>query len=257
MIDVHCHLQDERLSGDVESILETCRAEGIERLIVNGTRPADWPVVAELAERFSDQVRASYGLHPWYVGEVSSGWADALEGYLDGGAIGVGEIGLDKWTRDHDLPKQKEAFVSQLRMAMRRELPVTIHCLRAWGHLLEILQSESVLPQGFLLHSYGGPAEMVDAFVALGGYFSISGYFFHARKQAQLETFLSRVPPNRVLIETDAPDMGLPEGDEAFGDSSANHPANLTVVKARMAALLEVSGESFDDNARRLFRGVN
>ena len=56
MIDVHCHLQDPRLLNDVASILNTCTAERIDRLIVNGTRPDDWPVVAELAERYPDQV---------------------------------------------------------------------------------------------------------------------------------------------------------------------------------------------------------
>ena len=254
MIDVHCHLQDARLLGNVESILATCQEEGIERLIVNGTRPEDWPVVADLAERFPDQVRASYGLHPWYVAEACSGWLTNLERYLDHGAVGVGEIGLDKWIRDHDLPLQKEVFVRQLAVAGHRGLPVTIHCLRAWGHLLEILASVRHPPKGFLLHSYGGPPEMVAAFVALGGYFSISGHFFHPRKRAQLETFLSVVPKDRLLVETDAPDMGLPEGDEKFGGLVINHPANLTVIRARIESLLGVSEEGLDCNARRLFQ---
>ena len=54
MIDVHLHLQDPRILAEVEAIVATCRGEGITRWILNGTHPKDWPVVAELTERFPE-----------------------------------------------------------------------------------------------------------------------------------------------------------------------------------------------------------
>jgi TatD DNase family protein len=256
MIDAHLHLQDSRLLAEADAIMDTCRPAGISRLIVNGTRPEDWPQVAELAERFPE-VRESYGLHPWHVNEAPSEWEGLLEDHLQQGAIGIGEIGLDKWIRGHDIVRQKECFVTQVRMAVTHQLPVTIHCLQAWGHLLECLRSERLPRQGFLLHSYGGPAEMVDTFVELGAYFSVSGYFFHDRKRVALKTFVENVPRERLLLETDAPDMALPEKNVRFRVGDANHPANLTVVYERLADLLETSRESLIEqtrhNARRLF----
>lgn len=257
MIDAHLHLQDERLFPNAEAVLETCRHEGIQRLIVNGTRPDDWVRVAALAERFPE-VRASYGLHPWYVKDVGDDWEALLEGYLQHeDAIGVGEIGLDKWIRGHDSGRQKDCFVRQLRVAVTLGLPVTIHCLKAWGHLRDALCTETLPEQGFLLHSFGGPAEMVDEFVALGGYFSLSGYFFHERKRDALEIFLQRVPRERLLLETDAPDMALPSDEIRFGQQEENHPANLVVIYERMARLLGCSPETLmketRHNARRLF----
>ncbi len=256
MIDAHLHLQDARLLSQADAIVETCRSLKISRLIVNGTRPEDWPIVAELAERFPE-VQPSYGLHPWQVNEASSNWETLLEDYLKQGAVGVGEIGLDKWIQGHDMARQKACFITQLQLAVAHELPVTIHCLQAWGHLLECLQMERLPEQGFLLHSYGGPAEMVDAFVNLGAYFSVSGYFFHERKHAALGTFLEKVPSERLLVETDAPDMALPESDVRFPLGEANHPANLAVVYEKMAGLLGCSLERLIEqgrhNARRLF----
>ena len=94
MIDAHLHLQDPRLLSEADTIVETCREVGISRLIVNGTRPDDWSIVTELAERFPE-VHASFGLHPWYVNEAPTGWEALLEDCLHQGAVGVGEIGLD------------------------------------------------------------------------------------------------------------------------------------------------------------------
>lgn len=257
MIDVHLHLQEEPLFSGVEAIVSNCREAGIEHQIVNGTRPGDWPAVEALAERFPGQVQPSYGLHPWYVREASDGWETELDGFLRRAAIGVGEIGLDKWIRDHDLEKQKQIFVSQLALAVAHGLPVTIHCLRAFGHLLEILQRETLPERGFLLHSYGGPKEMIESFLVLGGYFSISGYFFHERKREHLRSLLALVPRDRLLVETDAPHMNLPEGEERYGEVAANHPANLAVIHERLAAMLEEDGRCLADqltaNARRLF----
>ena len=256
MIDAHLHLQDPRLLMDADAVVEACRKVGIARLIVNGTCPEDWPIVAKLAERFPE-VSASYGLHPWQVNAVAPGWEALLDTCLQQEAIGVGEIGLDKWIRDHDIALQKACFKTQLQLALAHQLPVTIHCLQAWGHLLECLQTEPLPEQGFLLHSYGGPAEMVEAFVDLGAYFSLSGYFFHERKSTALATFVEKVPRDRLLLETDAPDMALPEPDRRFPMGEANHPGNLAVIYEKVADLLGESLQSLAEqtrhNARRLF----
>ncbi|MCH1503762.1 TatD family hydrolase [bacterium] len=256
MIDAHLHLQDPRLLSEADTIVETCREVGISRLIVNGTRPDDWSIVTELAERFPE-VHASFGLHPWYVNEAPTGWEALLEDCLHQGAVGVGEIGLDQWIRGYDIDLQKACFKSQLRMGVARQLPVTIHCLQAWGHLLECLQTEPLPGQGVLLHSYGGPVELIDAFVELGAYFSVSGYFFHERKRTALEALVERVPRERLLLETDAPDMALPDSDIRFSLAEANHPANLVAIYTKVADMLGYSRQNLVEqtrhNARRLF----
>ena len=57
---------------------------------------------------------------------------------------------------------QEEVFVWQLRLAAERSLPASIHCLEAWGRLLEILRTEARPACGFVLHSFGGPREMIS-----------------------------------------------------------------------------------------------
>jgi len=150
-------------------------------------------------------------------------------------------------------------------LAAKRNLPVSIHCLKAWGRLLEILQSELHPKCGLVLHSFGGPKEMVPALVELGAYFSFPGYFVHERKLKQREAF-RKVPPDRLLIETDAPDQLLPDNlsNYSITDSNGkalNHPANLTAVYRFVAKFLgmplEELGQEVEKNFLRVFGSVS
>ena len=78
-------------------------------------------------------------------------------------------------------------------------------------------------------------------FAALGGWFSCSAYFFHERKTIQ-RTVFQNVPLERLLVETDAPDMRGPEElcPHPLADREGkplNHPANLPVLYAATAQL--------------------
>ena len=136
-------------------------------------------------------------------------WELNLNRFLDQAPAGVGEVGLDRWIKDFDLQDQERVFVTQLRIAAERDLPLSIHCLQAWGRLLEVLQAQPRPRCGFLLHSFGGPREMIPALSRLGAYLSLPGYYAHDRKARQREAFKT-VPLDRLLLETDAPDQPLP-----------------------------------------------
>lgn len=241
MIDCHLHLQDGRLSSHLEDVLATTRAEGITRLVVNGTHPGDWESVARLASQVPE-VAPCYGLHPWKVGTEPDHWLGELEGRLKADPrAGVGEIGLDRWIKNFDFDRQREVFSAQLGLAGDLGRPVTIHCLQAWGTLAEVLET-APRPGRFLLHSYGGPVEMIDRFVSMGAYFSISGYFFRPGKESKLAAF-DRIPRDRLLVETDAPDMAPPPELVRFSlpgheNPQPNHPGNLGSIHEAFALRL-------------------
>jgi TatD DNase family protein len=245
--DAHNHLQDDRFAGRHDELLKDCQRAGVVRMVVNGACESDWPQVSALAVR-SPLVLPSYGYHPWYVAERSADWLKTLERQLDAAPAAVGEIGLDRWKPGLDYAHQEEVFLAQMRLAATRNLPVSIHCLKTWGRLLELLRDHPRPNCGLVLHSFGGPVEMVPALARLGAYFSFPGYFLHARKLRQRETF-KQVPPDRLLIETDAPDQLLPPERNLHPLAAAdgrelNHPANLPAVYAGLAEFLDEKLES-------------
>jgi TatD DNase family protein len=130
--------------------------------------------------------------------------------------------------------------------------------------LLELLQKKPRPARGWVLHSFGGPAEMIPAFTKLGAYFSFPGWFLHERKLRQREAF-KKVPPDRLLIETDAPDQLLPVEKNLHPLAGAdgqplNHPANLVAVYAGLAEFLGEKAESLaarvEENFLRVFGGI-
>ena len=261
--DAHNHLQDDRFAGRQAELVSAARSAGVARMVVNGSCEEDWPLVAALAREFPGFVVPSFGYHPWYVGERTARWRDTLVEWLDRtpGAV-VGEIGLDRWKPGLTYEGQEEVFLAQLRVAAERNLAASLHCLQAWGRLYDLLRDHPRPARGFLLHSYGGPAEMVAPLAKLGARFSFPGYFMHERKARQRETFKA-VPFDRLLIETDAPDQMLPDAANAYpltdpgSGKPLNHPANLPAVYEFMARLRGVPLPEFvaqvEENFDRLF----
>lgn len=256
--DAHNHLQAECFGGLQAERLAECLE--VRRMVVNGCCEADWSAVAGLAEAHS-QVLPSFGYHPWFVHERTADWETELNRMLDAHPVAVGEIGLDRWKKGLEYEGQESVFLTQLRIAAERNLAASIHCLKAWGRLLELLQEGPVPARGFLLHSYGGPEEMVPAFTRLGAYFSFPGYFLRNAKGRHREAF-KNVPADRLLMETDAPDQRLPDALNAHPLTNAagepiNHPANLPVVYQGVAAMLETPMETLavqvEENFLRLF----
>lgn len=262
LYDAHNHLQDERFAGQTEKLIAAARAEGLTAMVVNGSGVEDWPAVAALARAHPDIVIPSFGVHPWYAHEQPADWMDQLAYWLrEFPAAGVGEIGLDRWKPDLPWDGQREVFEAQLRLAADLNRPASIHCLQAWGALVETLDQTARPMRGILLHSYGGSAELVARLLPMGAHFSFPGYFADARKARQQEAFRA-IPLERLLIETDAPDQPLPDAFVAhpLADTAGkpiNHPANIAGVYAFVAQLrgltLDALATRVEDNFRRLF----
>ena len=261
--DAHNHLQDDRFGGRQSELLAACEKSGIARMVVNGACESDWPDVLLLAQNHK-MVLPSFGYHPWYLHECTPDWLVNLKKFLDAVPSAVGEIGLDRWKPDLSYDGQEEVFFAQLEIAAKRNLPVSIHCLQTWGRLLELLKTHPRPARGFVLHSFGGPVEMIPALAKLGAYFSFPGYFLQERKLKQREAF-KKVPADRLLIETDAPDQLLPEEKNCFplvgsDGKPVNHPANLAAVYSGMAEFLGEPTESLaarvEENFQRVFGGL-
>lgn len=255
--DSHNHLQ--RFADPARTIAEM-QAAGIANCIVNGTGEDDWEAVATLAESHPDFVTPAFGLHPWKAHLRSRDWLRKLEAHLDRfPTASIGECGLDGWVAEPSLVIQREVFLPQLALARERGSAITIHALKALEPLFDAFAAEPP-PKKFLLHSFGGSPELVKRLAAIGACFSFSGHFLHPRKAKVLDAFRC-VPPDRLLLETDAPDMlpppefidhPLPEGQ--------NHPANLPRIAAGLAAALGIGVDRLSEitaanHARFFHRG--
>ncbi len=257
-IDAHNHLHDARLGDDVEGVVHTMKEVGVRACVVNATEESDWDMVASLADAYPEWAMPAFGVHPWKADRVVEGWLDRLREMLEKHPrASVGEVGLDQWVDEPSIDVQRKVFVDQLKLAREMGRAVTIHSLKAWEPLFEVLAAEP-LPDGFLMHSFGGSIELAERLIPLGAYFSFSGYFLQERKEKVVEVF-RQLPTDRILVETDAPDMLPPKDWIEFPMGDHNHPANLPMIACELAKRLGVDEVEFarqtSENTSRLFGG--
>jgi len=222
--DSHCHLQDPRFAGRIAEVLARARAAGVTHMVCCATREADWDRVLELARDHAG-VLPMLGLHPWFVAEAAPGWPGRLRTLAQAPRIGIGECGLDFSPGRPGRAGQEAAFEAQVRLAIDLDRPLSIHCVRAWGRLLDLLRRTGIPAAGAALHAFSGSAEVAAELQALGLYLSCPG----AKPPAAL--------PTRLLYETDAPGRGDRE------------PAQVAQCAGPEAAQVQ-------DNALRLFRSL-
>ena len=259
LVDAHVHLQDPALRARLPEVLARASESGVQCYLSNGSEPADWAEVERLAAE-RPEVVPFLGLHPWYAANAAEGWLDDLARRIERLRAGVGEIGIDRWKEGLDPKAQEEAFRAQLELAARLGRPATIHCLRAWGWLMDVIRSQPAFPDRFLLHAFGGPAELIRPLADRGAYFSFSGDALDERK-VRRRIALRTVPPDRLLLETDAPDILVPEHHRrvpTFRDEEGrerSEPASLADVLRGSARLLGESEKALAErvwaNARR------
>jgi TatD DNase family protein len=249
--DSHCHLQDKRYSGRINDVLARSRHAGVKALSCCGTVETDWQAVAELAKADSSVI-PSFGLHPWFVTGRSPQWLDILEKYLVETPLSCcGEIGIDHACDPSTFAAQESVFIDQLTLAARLGRPVTLHCRKAFGRLLELLGLHGKVHQGGLVHSYSGPPDLVKPIVESGLSISFSGSLtFPNSKRAHASAVV--VPHDRLLVETDSPDIRPYQCT-----TELNEPANVVRVaealsKIRNSTVEEVAELTWN-NASRIF----
>ncbi|KAK1305286.1 hypothetical protein QJS10_CPB11g01911 [Acorus calamus] len=255
LFDAHCHLQDPRIASAAPHLIRSAMDSGVLRFAVNGVSEArfhkssvssqkDWHVVKQMSEDHPCVVPC-FGLHPWFVGERSPEWFELMkELFRNTPSAAVGEVGLDEGSHGKkiDFGTQVDVFRQQLELAKDLNRPVSVHCVRAFGELLEIMQ--------ILLETDAPDAP--DALPKLN------------------VNSLQWVPgdncvPQELQDRQGNLDMCLPRhhASDDLGDTSnlpkesLNHPANIRSVLGYVASLLEIPEEELAEisykNAMHLF----
>ncbi|XP_074269931.1 uncharacterized protein LOC141592935 [Silene latifolia] len=282
LFDAHCHLQEPRIFSFAPQVIRSTLDTGVVSFAVNGTSEEDWHLVKQMSDSYPSVVPC-FGIHPLWVPERSPNWFSVLRQYFESTpCAAVGEIGLDKGSKGKTInfSDQVDVCKKQLELAKELKRPASVHCVRAFGDLLDVMKSTGPFPEGVILHSFLGSPEMVPQLASLGGYFSFSG-FLMAMKPQKAKKLVKSVPSDRILLETDAPDalpsvnfdsLFIVEGDSSLppelqgrGESPylrgngdmpdvvkdapvppkgmLNHPANIHKVLGYVAFLLEMSKE--------------
>ena len=257
MFDAHCHLHDPRIFDRIQEIIHRASLAGVRSMVSCATHASNFPTTRDLT-RDHPSVLPCFGFHPWFLKELPPNWEGILEAALGEIPSGVGETGLDFIIKDVDRDLQVDVFEKHLALAAELNRPVAIHARKAWDVLIQVFKRLGPLPAGGLIHSFSGSADLVQTLEKYNLYFSFSGsQTRHQGKKAARA--LMAVSPDRLLMETDAPDIfpHLDAGDPNPLMPGINEPCLLPIIARALAAKRGQSVEELTqmtyDNALRLF----
>lgn len=239
LIDTHCHLADPAFDADAGEVIERALGAGVGHLVVIGETPATAAKALSLADGHP-QLSITAGLHPHeasaWTGETAA-WLEEMLG--DDRVVAAGEMGLD-YHYDHS-PRavQREVFAAQLALARRSGKPAVIHAREADDDVAEVLGEFSDVR--CVLHSFSSGPALLEAGLRLGHYFSFSGMITF--RNWRRDDAILRVPPERLLVETDAPYLApMPHrgkrNEPAFVARTAERLAQVRGLSAREMGLL-------------------
>ncbi len=255
-IDTHCHLDAAEFGADDLVVRERARALGVGLCVYPAVERANFAAVRELAHRTGDAY--ALGIHPLFVPRAGPEDLQALATELERCAddprlVAVGEIGLDFFLPELCTPalreRQWQCYREQLRLAQRHGLPVILHVRRSADWLLKGLREAAARGRpvaGGIAHAFNGSAQQAQALLALGFKLGFGGAatFDSAR---QLRQSWVSLPPEALVLETDAPDIPpqwlyVSSALRATGQPQGrNSPAELPRIAAELAGLRGLS----------------
>lgn len=229
LFDTHCHLTDQPLAQNLDAVLQRAENSGVKRFLVPGYDLISSRRACRLASS-NAAIFAAIGLHPaWLTPSTNFSPEPFRQLARLRKPFAIGEIGLDYALENYSAPQQAEVLRAQLELAGILSLPVIIHCRRAFEPLYLILREFSGVIG--VLHAYGGGPQLADKFLSLGCYIGFGGGVTRPQARKVRETALM-VPPERILLETDAPYIG--SHTVAKGESE---PRDVLTVAKSLAGL--------------------
>jgi len=207
LFDTHAHYEDAQYAEDREELLESMHKSGVEKIVNIGAGIEESKASIELAKKYPNYIYATCGIHPENLPETKEELETMLE-ELEAMAkqkevVAIGEIGLDYHYNKENKEFQKYAFLRQIEIANKLELPISLHTRDAIEDTIAIIRTHSLKKHG-ILHCCPFNKELVKQGLEHGYYIAFGGVStFKNAKNA--EEIVNMVPNERILIETDAP----------------------------------------------------
>jgi TatD DNase family protein len=261
-IDTHSHLDAPEFerNGLLAGVLIAQSAiENVAISVIPAVEKSNFSIVRELAHA----QRQAYGLgiHPLYAPQSQEDDLTYLDAQLlqhrdDPRLVAVGEIGLDFFVPKLCTPEMREKqtlfYRAQLKLAKQHGLPVILHVRKSADQLLKALRDvfSNGGSHGGIAHAFNGSEQQAMQFYEMGFCLGFGGTVTYERSQ-QIRALAKSLPPEAIVMETDAPDMppqwiyATAEERSKGKPQGINSPLELPRIGAALAELRGLSAAAW------------
>jgi TatD DNase family protein len=206
LVDIGLNLAHDSFDHDREDVVAHALAAGVTRMVITGSTLESTRAAIALVRSAPLRYRCTAGIHPHHARDFADGDVPALRELLRQPEVGAaGECGLDYFRNFSSHEDQERVFRLQLQLAVDTGKPVFLHQRDGHDAFVAILSDYLPRLRGGVAHCFTGDGRELRDYLDLGLSIGITGWICDERRGQHLRELVRLVPPERLMIETDAP----------------------------------------------------
>ena len=252
IIDTHTHLYLVQFKQDVDKVISRAEENGVKKFIFPAIDSSHFQDMHDLKNKYPESIYLMTGLHPV---DVKENYKEELKFVVNSlkkyDYVAIGEIGIDLYWDKSFLKQQQEAFRFQIRLAIKNDLPIVIHCREAFDEIFEILDKENCDKLRGVFHCFTGTLEEAQRAIDLGFVLGIGGVVTF--KNGGIDKFLYEIDLKNIVLETDSPYLA-----PVPFRGKRNESSYIIYVLEKLSEIYGISKEKIAEitskNAEKVFR---
>jgi TatD DNase family protein len=252
IIDTHTHLYLNQFREDIDDVIAQAKENGVKKFIFPAIDSSHFERMHNLKKKYPNDIFLMSGLHPTDVKENYKDELDFVVNTLKTNSyVAIGEIGIDLYWEKSFLKQQQDAFKFQIRLAIKHDLPIVIHCREAFNEIFEVLDKENCDKLRGVFHCFTGTFEEAQRAIDLGFVLGIGGVVTF--KNGGIDKFLHKIELKNIVLETDSPYLA-----PVPFRGKRNESSYIIYVLEKLSEIYGISKEKIAEitskNAEKVFR---
>ncbi len=234
-IDIGANLTHDSFDHDRDAVLQRARDAGVAKMIITGASREHSPKALALAQAHPGELFATAGVYPHHAVEYTEecdAEMRALHAHPE--VVAVGECGLDFFRDFSPRPAQRKAFERQLQLASENGKPLFLHQRDAHADFMAMMKNFDGRLGAAVVHCFTGTREELFDVLDQDWHIGITGWLCDERRGLHLRELVKHIPPDRLMIETDAPYL-LPRTVKPQPSHRRNEPMYLAHIVEELA----------------------
>ena len=237
MIDTHTHLYLDHFKDDIDDVIQRAISVGVEKFYLPSISSKYNKSMHDLESKFPNRVFCMIGLHPCYVDKNFELEIEFVKEQIKLRSYkAIGEIGIDLFHEKKYFKEQIIAFEEQIKLALEYDLPIVIHSRESFDEIFEVLKKYKSDKLRGIFHCFTGNEDQAKKIIDLNFFLGIGGVVTF--KNGKISEFLSSIPLDRIVLETDSPYLA-----PAPYRGKRNESSYLSIIASKLSEIynLDVS----------------
>ncbi|HAN18799.1 MAG: hydrolase TatD [Bacteroidetes bacterium GWC2_33_15] len=252
LIDTHTHLFLPEFDSDRAQVIENALQKGVYKMLLPNVDSTTIENLVQLTKNYPEHFYQMIGLHPTSVNKDFKHELGIVENWLQKEKfIAIGEIGIDLYWDKTYLAQQQEAFLHQINLAKKHDLPIAIHARESFNEIFDILKQEIDGNLKGVFHAFTGNLKQANQIIEWGFKIGIGGIVTF--KNSGLDDIVKNIDINHIVLESDSP--YLPPVPYRGKRNESAYILNIAekIAQIKNLSLADVA-QITKENAKDLFR---